>query len=103
MSLDAVVVFFAEASVLWFVVGVSRIARWWREDVGRTMMWLSGAIFVALLPSALHYAFGFTPSLRWFAWFYRGVLFAFGLIHWWRWWVYRRIQRQARGASSGDD
>jgi hypothetical protein len=100
---DAVPVFFAMASILWFVAGVTRMARWWREEVGRTIMWLSATLFIAAVPQALHYTLGVTLSQVWFAWFYGAVWTAVGLIHWWRWWVYRRIQRAARGASSRDD
>lgn len=96
MGVDAGVVYFAAGSVLVFLAGMSVLAPWWRSPVGRTMVWLSVAIFAALVPSVLHYAVGVTLARPWFAWFYRGVLVAFAGVHWWRLWVFWRIQREGR-------
>lgn len=100
MGVDGAAVYFAAGSVVAFLVGMSLIAPWWRSPVGRTMAYLSVAIFVALLPSVLHYGFGFTPARSWFAWFYRAVMVSFGAIHWWRLWMFWRIQRDGRSRRS---
>lgn len=96
MGVDALAVYFAAGSVLVFLAGVGLMAPWWRSPVGRTMMYLSAAIFVALLPSVLHFAAGWSLTRTWFAWFYRSVMIAFGGIHWWRLWMFWRVQREGR-------
>lgn len=96
MGLDALTVYFAAGCVLVFVAGVGVIAPWWRSPVGRTMMYLSVALLVTLVPSVLHFAVGVTLSRPWFAWFYRGALLSLGVIHLWRLLAFWRIQREGR-------
>ena len=90
-------VFFAAGSVLVFLGGVTRLLPWWRRENGvtRSMVALSAAILLLLAPSVLHYLFGWTVlSDVGFAWFVCAVVALMGVIHLWRYWAFRRIQRE---------
>jgi hypothetical protein len=95
-AVDAAVVFFAFGAQVLFIAGYSRLAPWWRHEVGRAMVALCGALALALLPSVLHYAAGVNLTYRWFAWYYRASLAAVGVVTLWRLWVVWRVQRAGR-------
>lgn len=58
--------------------------RWWRTVWGRTSVAISGALVMALLPSALHRLVGVDTATLWFAWYYDATLSAVALIEVWR-------------------
>ena len=75
-----------------FIVGYTAISPWWRYTVGRAMVVLDTALFLTLLPSALHLMFGFNPRADFFGW-YDGIAFiGIGLAALWRLWVIWRVQ-----------
>lgn len=96
-------VWFAFACTVLFVVVYSAVDRWWRHQVGWTMVGLDFALFLILVPSLLHYVWGLNLGQPGFAWYYAGTLFASGLITLWRAWVICWVQvrgmlaRRARG------
>jgi hypothetical protein len=85
-------VWFAFACTVLFVAVYSAVDRWWRHDVGWTMVALDFDLFLILLPSLLHYVAGWNLALPAFAYYYAGTLFAAGLITLWRGWVVCRVQ-----------
>lgn len=55
-----VVVLTAMAATIVFVTVYSRLARWWRNPIGRTIVAVDAAVFMALLPISLSLFFTFT-------------------------------------------
>lgn len=52
-------------------VGVCTVVwRWWRTSMGRTVVSISVALSLAMLPAALHYVFGLSVANVWFAGYY---------------------------------
>jgi hypothetical protein len=96
--MDDFVVYFAfGCSALafgWYVVRV----RWWAHLVGWTQTPLLACLVQALLPSALHRAFGLSLADHGFAVYYRATLVEIGLALLWWLWVARRVQRQGRAS-----
>lgn len=85
-------VWFAFACTLAFVAVYSLVDRWWRHEVGWTMVLMDFALFLMLLPSMVHFVFGWTLSDAGFAYYYAATLFTAGLITLWRGWVVCRVQ-----------
>lgn len=95
--MDSVLAYFVFGSCVVFVVGYSVLARgWWRARVGLAMGLRDIVIALALLPQVLHYALGVTLAVAWFHWYWRGSLFALGVVTLWRLWVIWTMQ-WARG------
>lgn len=94
MAADVITVgvWFAFACTLAFVGVYSLVDRWWRHEVGWTMVGLDFALFLILLPPVLHFTTGLNTSRPWFAWYYAATLFTSGLITLWRGWVVCRVQ-----------
>ena len=85
-------VWFASACTVLFVAVYSAVDRWWRHDVGWTMVSLDAVLFLILFPSLLHYTVGLNLANRAFAVYYAGTLFVAGGVTLWRGWVVCRVQ-----------
>lgn len=85
-------VWFASVCTVVFVAVYSAVDRWWRHEVGWTLVSLDGVLFAILLPSLLHYTVGLNLGDPVFAWYYAGTLFAAGVVTLWRGWVVCRVQ-----------
>jgi hypothetical protein len=98
-------VWFAFSCTVLFVSVYSVVDRWWRHDVGWTMVGLDFALSMILFPSVLHYTAGLNLSHPFFLWYYFVSLIVAGLITLWRGWVVCRVQvrgmlaRRARSTS----
>lgn len=85
-------VWFAAACTVLFVSVYSVVDRWWRHDVGWTLVLMDFALFLILLPPLLHYTTGLNTTHPFFSYYYAATLFTSGLITLWRGWVVCRVQ-----------
>jgi hypothetical protein len=92
---DEWAVLFAFWSSLAFIAGYTALSPWWRYMVGRAIVALDVALTLTLLPSALHYMFGFSPRAGFFPWYSGFALTLVGLITLWRLWVIWSVQNDA--------
>jgi hypothetical protein len=77
------------------VIGLKGAARWWKNDIGLTLVLKDVAIAFAVLPPILSIFFQFgrlTSDIA--AWIDIGALGAASLIIFWRTWIWVRIARQ---------
>ena len=93
---DEAALLFAAANSVVFVVVYTLVAPWWRHEVGRAIVAFDAAIFLALLPSSLHYLAGVNLRSTFWPWYYGASLLATGLITAWRAVVVVRLQRSSR-------
>lgn len=93
---DEAAILFAAAMTVLFLVVYTLVAPWWRRSTGRGVVAFDAAVFLALLPSALHYLLGVNLVNAFFAWYYGCSLLSAGLITAWRTVVVVRVQRSSR-------
>lgn len=85
---------FAMASIIVFVAVYWRLAPWWRNPIGRTIVIKDIALFVALIPSALSLFLQFNRLTSHIAaWFDMCCIASIGVIMLWRTAVWIRVHK----------
>lgn len=85
-----------------FVVLYSVFAPWWADPMGRSIVAFDVALLLALLPSALHYAFGLNVAHPWFAWYDLVSLWTIAAVTAWRIVAIVRVHRGSRASQASD-
>lgn len=85
---------FAMASIVLFVGVYWKLAPWWRNPIGRTIVAKDILLFVALIPSALSMFVHFTRvPAHVAAWFDLGCVAGIGVVMVWRTVVWWRVHK----------
>lgn len=87
-----VAVFAVEFSVLLFIVQYTRLAPWWKDQIGRTIVLKDILLFLALIPTTLTLFFNFSRlDSTVSAWIDIGIFFLIAVVMIWRTIVWQRI------------
>ena len=95
--------FFAFLCSLIFIGRYTKIAPWWRNEVGLGMVSLSFAMTILLLPQIIHYVTGLNLNNPFFLWYYIGSFIVSGIIELWRTWTINRIHQHGEKQKEYED
>ena len=86
--------FFAIATIVLFVAVYHRLAPWWRNPIGRTIVVKDLALLLALIPGVLSLFFDFNRvTSRIAAWFDLVCIMSIGVIMLWRTVVWIKVHK----------
>lgn len=77
-----------------FLIAVSCVSQWWATRWGRSVVSLDAALFIALLPTALHYLTGLSLRDEFFTYYYAGSMYLACATSLWRAYQYVRFHLQ---------
>lgn len=97
-----IVLIAGEVSIVAFVIQYTRLAKWWRSQIGRTIVAKDILLVLVLIPSILSLFISFSRLTSQVAAWVDIVLF--GLVTpvmWWRTWVWEKIHRHGGDQNGG--
>lgn len=92
----------ALVATLAFIVQYTLLAPWWRNPIGRTIVWIDALLAAALAPAvfSLYFHFNRFTSLA-AGWVDAGIIFLIAAGMTWRMVVWQRYHRARRGKGAG--